>query len=52
LQAGGVAAELLKTGIADGDGAPRAVKLKPHRILLNVCNLGPGQKKCLHGLAL
>src|SRR6516165_6469715 len=36
LHAGGVAAELLKTGIADGDGAPRAIKLKPHRILLDV----------------
>ena len=27
LQAGGVAAKLLKTGIADGDGSPRAIKL-------------------------
>jgi hypothetical protein len=33
LQAGGVAAELLKTRIANRDGSPRAVKLKPHRIL-------------------
>jgi hypothetical protein len=32
LQAGGVAAELLKTGIADGDGSPRTVKLELHRI--------------------
>jgi hypothetical protein len=31
LQTGGVAAELLKTGIADGDGSPRAIKLKLHR---------------------
>ena len=30
LQAGGVPAELLKTCIADGDGSPRPVKLKPH----------------------
>src|SRR5213592_256735 len=33
LQAGGVAAELLKTGIADGDGSPRAIKLELHRIV-------------------
>ena len=33
LQAGGVAAELLKTGIADGDGSPRTIKLKLHRIV-------------------
>src|SRR5436305_4009327 len=32
LQAGGVAAELLKTGIADGDGSPRTIKLELHRI--------------------
>src|SRR5206468_5232193 len=31
LQAGGVAAELLKTGIADGDGSPRTIKLGLHR---------------------
>jgi len=31
LQAGGVAAELLKTRITNGDGAPRTVKLKPHQ---------------------
>src|SRR5207248_8446649 len=30
LQAGGVAAELLKTGIADGNGPARAVKLELH----------------------
>src|SRR5438094_6976538 len=34
LQAGGVTAELLKTGIADGDGSPCAIKLKLHRIVL------------------
>src|SRR6266571_869338 len=34
LQARGVAAELLKTGIADGDGSPRAIKLELHRIVL------------------
>jgi hypothetical protein len=33
LQAGGVAAELLKTGIADGDGSPRTIKLQLHRIV-------------------
>ena len=30
LQAGGVAAELLKTGVADGDGSARPVKLQLH----------------------
>jgi len=34
LQAGGVAAELLKTGIADRDGSARAIKLKLHIIVL------------------
>jgi hypothetical protein len=33
LQAGGVAAELLKTGIADRDGSPRTIKLELHRIV-------------------
>jgi len=32
LQAGGVAAEFLKTGIADGDRSPRPIKLELHRI--------------------
>jgi len=31
LQAGGVAAESLKTRIANGNGSSRAVKLKPHK---------------------
>jgi hypothetical protein len=30
LQAGGVAAELLETGIADGNGSPRTIKLELH----------------------
>ena len=34
LQAGGVAAELLKTGIEDGDGSSRTIKLELHRIVL------------------
>jgi hypothetical protein len=34
LQARRIAAELLKTGIADGDGSPRTIKLKLHRIIL------------------
>jgi len=34
LQARGVASELLKTGIADGDGSSRAIKLELHRIIL------------------
>src|SRR5436189_2926630 len=33
LQAGGVAAEFLKTGIADGDGSTRTVKLEFHTIV-------------------
>jgi len=33
LQAGGVAAEFLKTGIANGDGSARTVKLKLHTIV-------------------
>src|SRR5438132_10989656 len=33
LQAGGVAAELLKTGIADGDGSARTIKLELHTIV-------------------
>src|SRR5207247_9452375 len=33
LQTGGVAAELLKTGIADRDGSPRTIKLEFHRIV-------------------
>ncbi len=33
LQAGGVTAELLKTGVADGDGSPRAIKLELHAIV-------------------
>src|SRR5213595_2654727 len=42
LQAGGVAAELLKTGIADGDGSPRAIKLELHRIVF--MNVSPGSR--------
>ena len=33
LQAGGVAAELLETGITDGDGSPRTVKFELHRVV-------------------
>src|SRR6266513_3390066 len=33
LQTRGVAAELLKTGIAVGDGSPRTIKLEFHRIV-------------------
>src|SRR6267143_6269085 len=42
LQAGGVAAELLKTGIADGDGSPRAIKLELHRTVF--MNVSPGSR--------
>src|SRR4029077_4959813 len=34
LQAGRVPAELLETGIADGNGSPRTVKLELHRVLI------------------
>jgi hypothetical protein len=37
-QAGSVSAELLKTGIADGNGSARTVKLKPHRIVFRESN--------------
>ena len=40
-QAGGVAAELLKTGIANGDGSPRTVKLESHRALFRQGNSPP-----------
>src|SRR5213080_5619615 len=40
LQARGVAAELLKTGIADGGGSARSIKLELHRIVL--CNQASG----------
>src|SRR5205809_1987084 len=33
LQARGVAAELLETGITDGDGSPRTIKFELHRIV-------------------
>jgi hypothetical protein len=33
LHARGVAAESLKTGIADGNGSPRTIKLELHRII-------------------
>src|SRR4029077_3481828 len=33
LHAGGVAAEFLKTGIADGNGSSRTIKLELHRII-------------------
>ena len=33
LQTGGISAELLEPGIADGDRSPRSVKLKLHRIV-------------------
>jgi hypothetical protein len=50
LQAGGVAAELLKTHIANGDGSPRPVKLKPHRILFHKGNSPPrGREEISHG---
>jgi hypothetical protein len=32
LEAGRVAAEFLKTGIADGNGSARTIKLELHRI--------------------
>ena len=35
LQAGRVAAELLKTGIADGDGSPRSIKFEFHKFVFS-----------------
>jgi hypothetical protein len=42
LQARGVAAELLKAGIADGDRSPRAIKLELHRIIF--MNVSPDSR--------
>ena len=45
LQARRVATELLKTGIADGDGSPRTVKLELHRIVFAKLSPGPASIK-------
>jgi hypothetical protein len=45
LQAGRVAAELLKTRIANGNGTPRTVKLKPHRMLSGKGNSAPRERQ-------
>jgi hypothetical protein len=51
LQAGGVAAELLKTLVANGDGSPGPVKLKPHRILFRKGNSPPREREEIsHGM--
>jgi hypothetical protein len=42
LQARRVAAELLKTGIADGDGSPRTIKLELHTIVF--MNVSPSSR--------
>src|SRR5258705_1469693 len=42
LHARRVAAEFLKTGIADGDGSPRTIKLELHRIVF--MNVSPGSR--------
>src|SRR6266403_1901998 len=42
LQARRVAAKLLKTGIADGDGSPRTIKLELHRIIF--IKVSPGSR--------
>ena len=49
LQAGGVAAEFLKTGIADGDGSARTVKLELHTIVFMKVSpqLASGKQACL-----
>ena len=49
LQAGGVAAEFLKTGIADGDGSARTVKLELHTtVFMKVSpQLASGKQACL-----
>src|SRR5437868_2175509 len=41
LQAGGVAAELLETGITDGDGSPRTVKFELHRAQVSASDFNP-----------
>src|SRR6267143_3576854 len=48
LQAGGVAAEFLKTGIADGDGSARTVKLELHTIVFMKVSpqLASGKQAC------
>jgi hypothetical protein len=43
LQARRVAAELLKTGIADGNGSPRTIKLELHTIVF--MKLSPNRAK-------
>jgi hypothetical protein len=49
LQAGGVAAEFLKTGIANGDGSARTVKLELHTIVFMKVSpqLASGKQACL-----
>jgi hypothetical protein len=49
LQAGGVAAEFLKTGIADGDRSARTVKLELHTtVFMKVSpQLASGKQACL-----
>src|SRR5438270_2745919 len=49
LQAGGVATEFLKTGIADGDGSARTVKLELHTIVFMKVSprLASGKQACL-----
>jgi hypothetical protein len=49
LQAGGVAAKLLKTAIADGDGSSRTVKLEPRRVGFDESN-SPSRKHQAEGL--
>jgi hypothetical protein len=47
LQAGGVAAELLKTGIADGNGSPRPIKLELHGIVFMKLSLNRAKNRTI-----
>jgi hypothetical protein len=46
LQTRGVAAEFLKTGIADGDGSPRTIKLEFHRFVFLKVSPGSRPSRC------
>jgi hypothetical protein len=47
LQTRGVAAEFLKTGIANGDGSPRTIKLELHRIVFIRVSPGLRASRCI-----
>src|SRR5437660_856706 len=51
LQAGGVAAELLKPGIADGNGSARTIKLQLHTIVFMKVSPRLASSKLIHVLS-